>query len=226
MPVTTKNFGSLMATIKVERPAARRCPGRVPAKLIVLGTDGAGKSTVIAALVKDLERSGLAAQQLANTAGRRWLNRRSRELGLSLSPLLQDFIESVIRGANVLLNSLKADRFCGISVMDRHIYCQLVLRQLRGQFSGFILPWLARRSTKNALIVVLDVPPELAHYRVHTREDDFETLDYLRASRGEYLNLAKANGWPVIDSSRPIAQVVAQLRALLAQPEVEVDSCP
>lgn len=212
-----------MATLNAASLSVSRQSPATPSKLVVLGTDGAGKSTIISALVNELEHDGYPAQRLANTAGRRWLNRRSRSLGITFSPLIQDFIESTIRGANVVSNSMRANRFNGLSVMDRHIYCQLVLRQLRGQFSGFILPWLARKSTKSALIIVLDVPPEVAQHRVNTREDDFESLDYLHASRGEYLNLAKINNWPIVDSSQPVAQVVAELRLLLEHPHPGIE---
>jgi len=182
--------------------------------LIVLGTDGAGKTTAITELVAGLQAEGIPAQQLANSAGRLWLNRMARRLSINVPEPLQDVIETSIRFLNVALNSINATRFRGLSVMDRHVYCQLVLRRLRGRFAGILLPWAAGRTTRHAVIVVLDVPPMLAFERITSREDDYESLEYLGRSRAEYLKLARTNNWPVIDSSQPMEQVVAQLRRL------------
>ncbi|MGN0129284.1 MAG: hypothetical protein ACI38N_15480, partial [Glutamicibacter soli] len=48
--------------------------------------------------------------------------------------------------------------------------------------------------------------------------DDFETMDYLNASRKEYLRLARENSWTIIDGSRPLPEVVTALRSLAGYP--------
>jgi dTMP kinase len=49
-------------------------------------------------------------------------------------------------------------------------------------------------------VVVLDVPAETAHARVLTRGEDDEPLEYLRAARTAYLELAQDHGWAVVDA--------------------------
>ncbi len=186
--------------------------------LIIMGTDGAGKTTLAKALAEDLRRNGFSAQFAANVSGRRWLTQRARSWGISFPTFTQDFIELAIRTVNVALNTRRANTLDGLTVMDRHLYCQLVLRSVRGQPLGLLLPWLAHRAIGSSLVVVLDVDPQTAFDRISSREDDFETLEYLQASRKEYLRLAAANGWVVLDGSRPPHQLLADLRSLTGYP--------
>ncbi|MGX1750644.1 dTMP kinase [Glutamicibacter protophormiae] len=192
--------------------------GSIPRTLVIVGTDGAGKTTSAQALASSLERDGFAARFAANVSGRRWLTRRSRAWGLDFPTFTQDFIEAVIRTANVAVNSLRARSFNGLTVMDRHLYCQLVLRRVRGQPLGLLMPWLAHKSVERSLVVVLDVEAKVAYNRIASREDDFETLEYLQSSRLEYLRLAKDNGWSIIDGSQSIRQITAELRFLAGYP--------
>lgn len=188
-----------------------------PQTLVILGPDGAGKSTVIEALTQQLLNERIPARRLANAAARSWLTRFSRRLGITFPTFTQDFFETSIRGFNVARNMVSAAHSGGLSVMDRHLYCQLVLRRLRGHPSGLLLPWLAAKSTERARIILLDIDPHLAYERIVSRGMDHETLEYLSDSRDEYLRLAHVHGWIVLDASLPTSQLVEQLRLIIGK---------
>lgn len=65
--------------------------------------------------------------------------------------------------------------------MDRHLYCQLVLRHVRGHKPGILLPWLAKKSAEGTTVILLDVDPYLASQRINARDEDEESVEYLQA---------------------------------------------
>jgi len=188
-----------------------------PRTFVVMGIDGAGKSTTIATLVQELNNDQIPARRLANAAGRQWLNNFSQNTGIHIPRLIQEQIETTLRLVNVTRNSFTAAQAPGLTVMDRHLYCQLVLRHVRGHKSGALLPWLARQSTENATVILLDIDPDLAFQRIKARAEDEESLEYLQAARIEYLRLAKLHGWLVLDASVPPTQLVDQLRMIVGK---------
>lgn len=169
--------------------------------VVLLGIDGAGKSTAAAALVAAEREAGRPASVLRNRSGRRWLARRSARLGLELPVRWTDRIESAVRTVHVLVAHVRARRREGLVVMDRHLVCQLVLRQARGLPPGRFLPWLAQRWLEPGTVIVLDVPAETAYARVMARGEDEESLEYLRTTRAAYLDLARARGWRIVDAT-------------------------
>lgn len=181
--------------------------------VVLLGIDGAGKTTVGRTIVADLRDSGTPAQLLRNPAGRRWMSRMAERLGIAaLSPAWANRAESVVRGVNVLVAHARAARFAGTTVMDRHAACQLVLRAVRGLPQGVLLQWLTIRLPRPDAVILIDVPPGLAYDRIIARGEDCETLEYLQAARTAYLELALARGWHIIDGSGTPQQVAAQTR--------------
>lgn len=197
------------------RPTA---PSAEPARrrtMVILGIDGAGKTTVAQSIVGSLRRSGVRAQLLRNPAGRRWMTRVAARLGRSMSPVWSNRLETVVRCTNVLLAHTRARLFPGTTIMDRHVACQLVLRSIRGLPQGVVLPWLLARLPRPEAIMLIDVPAETAFTRITLRGEDSETLDYLSSSREAYLSIAKARGWHIIDGSGTPPQVLeAALRIL------------
>ncbi|PQZ89609.1 thymidylate kinase [Arthrobacter sp. MYb227] len=184
-----------------------------PRTIALLGIDGAGKSTVAQMFATDLRTTGMSAQIMRNPSGRRWASRMTARFGAQLSPLWANRLEWAVRCANVLYAHGRATRFPGITVMDRHIPCQLVLQALRGFPTGRILPWLFARLPRPEVIVLIDVPAELAYQRIMARGEDHEAMDYLLAARSAYLGLARRRGWHVVDGSgspRNVADAVAR----------------
>lgn len=179
-----------------------------------MGIDGAGKSTAITTLVQELHSDQIPARRLANVAGRRWLNNFSQSSNIQIPYGLQNLIETAFRSLNVCRNTFIATQSPGLTVMDRHLYCQLVLSHVRGRKSGALLQWLAQRSTKQTTLILLDIDPYLAYERINARAEDKEPLQYLQAARAEYLRLAQLNDWLVLDASLPTTQLVDQLRMI------------
>lgn len=193
-----------------------------PRTIALLGIDGAGKSTMAEIFASDLRTMGLPAQIMRNPGGRRWASRLTARFDAQLSPCWANRLEWAVRCANVLYAHARATRFPGITVMDRHIPCQLVLQALRGFPSGRIMPWLLARFPRPEVIVLIDVPAELAHQRIMARGEDHETMAYLLSARSAYLELAHRRGWRVVDGSgspRQVADAVAQAALSIGPPK-------
>lgn len=183
-----------------------------PRTVVLLGIDGAGKTTVGTTLAAELQASGTQAQLVRNPAGRRWMSRAAGRFGTALTPAWANRLESVVRLANVLASHARASGFAGTTVMDRHVACQLVLRSVRGLPQGVLLPWLLSRLPEPDAVILIDVPAEVAHARILARGEDSETLSYLRSAREAYLEIALARGWHIIDGTGTPRQVAAKTR--------------
>lgn len=178
-------------------------------RIVLLGIDGAGKTTTAAALAAAERKSGRPAVVLRNRSGRRWLARTSARVGLELPVSWADRVETVVRTINVLVSQARAGRRDGLVVIDRHLVCQLVLRKVRGLPPGCVLPWASATLLHPDAVVVLDVPVETAHERILTRGEDLESRDFLRSSRAAYLELARARGWSVVDATGATETIIA-----------------
>lgn len=182
---------------------------------MLLGIDGAGKTTTAAALAAVARESGGPAIVLRNRSGRRWLTRVSARCGLQLPVRWTDRVETVVRSANVAVSQARAGRREGLVVIDRHLVCQLVLRQGRGLPPGRVLPWVAARSVRPYAVVVLDIPAQIAQQRILRRGEDHESLDYLQNARTAYLEHARTGGWIVVDATTTTDMLVAQITEAL-----------
>ncbi|MGQ1838671.1 AAA family ATPase [Kocuria turfanensis] len=180
---------------------------------MLLGIDGVGKTTTAEALAAAARESGRPAIVLRNRSGRRWLARVSARCGLELPVRWADRFETVVRTANVAVSQARAGRREGLVVLDRHLVCQLVLRQGRGLPPGRVLPWLAARSIRYYAVVVLDIPAQIAQQRILRRGEDHETLEHLQTARTAYLELARAEGWGVLDATATTDVLAAQIAA-------------
>ena len=178
---------------------------------MLLGIDGAGKSTTAAALAVAEREAGRPAVVLRNPSGRRWLARRSASFGTELPARWADRFETVVRTGNVLVSQVRARRRQGLVVLDRHLVCQVVLRNVRGLPPGRLLPWLSAELLCPDTVVVLDVPAEVARERIDTRGQDHESLEYLRAARDAYLHLARAREWIVVDATGATDATIARI---------------
>ena len=184
--------------------------------IVLTGIDGSGKSTAARTLVASARARGVRAMLVSNHAGRRVMSLAAARLGVRLPARLADAVETFLRVGNVLLSHLRAGRFNGLVVMDRHLYCQLALRRAKGLPRGCFLPWLLARLPQPDAILHLDLDPAEAHRRITARGTDSETLDDLAAFNRAYRELPEYAGFLRVDASGTAIEVAAELDEWLA----------
>lgn len=185
--------------------------------IVLTGIDGSGKSTAAHALVSSIEAHGGKAVLLNNHAGRRTMSVLSARTGLHLPKRLSEAQETTFRVWNVLLSHLRASRFKGLVVMDRHLYCQLALRTTKGLPRGRFLPWLLKALPAPDAVVHLDLDPAEAHRRITARGTDDETLEDLIAFRDAYLGLLEYKDFVKVDASLPPVELAQRLNQIVHQ---------
>ncbi|MEE2522079.1 AAA family ATPase [Pseudarthrobacter sp. J75] len=184
--------------------------------IVLTGIDGSGKSTAARALVEFASAGGGDALLLANHAGRRTMSGWGARTGITLPAWLTDGLETAIRVFNVLRSHLLASRHDGLVVMDRHLYCQLALREAKGLPRGRFLPWLLATLPAPDLVLHLDVRPNVAYQRVAARGTDEESLADLIALDAAYRRLPEYPGFTVVDANGPADDVRRALSGLVA----------
>jgi dTMP kinase len=141
----------------------------------------------------------------------------SAQFGVQLHPRLADAVETVIRTANVVVSHARAHRRPGLVIMDRHLHCQLALRQARGLPRGRLLPFLLTKFPKPDVVVHLVIDPEQAHQRVMARGTDTETLDELNSLRAAYQSMPEYAHFTELSASGTPEEVVSQLSLAIAE---------
>ncbi|MGR0160205.1 AAA family ATPase [Paenarthrobacter nitroguajacolicus] len=187
--------------------------------IVLTGIDGSGKTTAARALVDSARADGRGALLLNNHAARRRMWQLSARYGWTLAPRVKDFIETGVRLFNVLVNHARAGQFDGLVVMDRHLHCQLALRQANGLQRGRLLPWLLEKLPAADVHVHFDTDPTIAHERVTARGTDQETVNDLRAFRQAYRSLPEFDDFELVDAGGEPGEVLARLNYLVAAKE-------
>lgn len=183
--------------------------------IVLTGIDGSGKSTAAGALVDAARAEGRNALLLSNHAGRRRMSLIGAKLGIKLPPRLADAVETGIRVWNVLVSHARARNFEGLVVMDRHLHCQLALRETRGIPRGWLLPRLIDSLPEPDVIIHLDIEPERAHQRIMARGTDEESLAHLASFRDAYRALPEYEDFVEIDADAPAADVHQRVTRIL-----------
>lgn len=184
--------------------------------IVLTGIDGSGKTTAAHALVDSARAEGRSALLLSNHAARRRMSLLSARFGWKVAPRVSDFVETGVRLFNVLVNHVRARQFDGLVVMDRHLHCQLALRQASGLRRGRLLPWLLKKLPSPDLHVHFDVDPRVAHHRVMARGTDKETPADLQAFRSAYHSLPEFDGFVVVHAAETPERVLAELNRLVS----------
>ena len=189
--------------------------------IVLTGIDGSGKTTAARALVDSARAEGRSALLLSNHAARRRMSLLSERFGWTVAPRVLDFIETGVRLFNVLVNHARARQFDGLVVMDRHLHCQLALRQANGLGRGKLLPWLLEKLPAADLHVHFDTDPTVAHARVMARGTDQETVADLRAFRDAYRSLPEYDNFVVVDANGEPGDALAQLNRVITSASKE-----
>ena len=184
--------------------------------IVLTGIDGSGKTTAALATVAAARQAGKDALLLKNYAGRRRMSLLSAQFGIQLHPRLADAVETVIRTVNVLVSHARAHRHPGLVIMDRHLHCQLALRQARGLPRGRLLPFLLKKFPKPDVVVHLVIEPEQAHQRVLARGTDTETLSELNSLRAAYQAIPEYADFTELPASGTPEEVVSHLTLAIA----------
>ncbi|WP_299168905.1 dTMP kinase [uncultured Arthrobacter sp.] len=189
-------------------------------RVVLLGIDGAGKTTAARSVLRKLREHGIEAELLRNPGGRRtldrWASRHSRTAEALLGPRVLDTIESCLRVLAVLRSTLQARRRRGVVLFDRHLQCQLALRQVRGLPAGRLVPWLLRVLPQPDLVVYLDVDPRAALARITSRNTDMESLEFLTALDAAYRQLPGFETYALVDANGTAAEIAAALWTQIA----------
>ena len=186
----------------------------VPALIVLLGIDGAGKSTAAREVEELLPDTPVLV--LGNYSGRKTISALAQRFGVSLPVQVADVLETAVRVFNVLLNHLRAARFDGVVIMDRHLYCQLALRKARGIRRRRGLSALLRLLPPAQAMVYFDITAEEAHNRIMLRGEDQEDLQDLQKFRLGYTALAWYPGFTIIDAGGSTANSAVQLKQIIA----------
>ncbi|MFJ5956852.1 thymidylate kinase [Paenarthrobacter sp. NPDC092416] len=188
--------------------------------IVLTGIDGSGKTTAARALVDSARTESRNALLLSNHAARRRLSLIGARIGWKPPARLADFIETGVRVVNVLISHARASRFDGLVVMDRHLHCQLALREAAGLPRGRFLPWLLKALPSPDLMIHFDVDPQRACRRVMARGTDSETLADLIAFRDAYRSLPEFDQFLEVDANGDPEATLSHIRLALAQPSL------
>lgn len=172
--------------------------------LVVDGIDGSGKNT-FAHLIKELyERNGKEVVILAHPSDR-LAGRISRRSLQSKGTLMRTFA-SVFYILDVLISVSKLRRLKnsdGTVIFVRYLmgtaYLPERYMELGYDFFAKVLP-ITRA------MILIDIAPEVAYKRIHSRPDAremFEDLESLTKARRKVLKLS-AKGWTIIENSGDI----------------------
>lgn len=178
--------------------------------IVLTGIDGSGKTTAAQALARDR-----GALLLSNYAGRRRMSLLAEGWGLRFHGRLADLIETTIRTFNVLVSHARAHNRPSLVVMDRHLYCQLALRQAKGLPRGRFLPYLLRILPTPDMVIHLVVDPEQALRRVLARATDTESLEELASLDTAYRSIPEYEDFLKLDANGTPEEVLAGLSQLL-----------
>lgn len=184
--------------------------------IVLTGIDGSGKTTAAEATVEAARRAGTDALLLRNYAGRRVMSLLGARLGRRLPPRAADSIETAIRTVNVLNSHRRARNFHGLVVMDRHLQCQLALREMYGLPRGRLLPWLLRTLPAPDLVIYLDIDPHEAHARILARGSDSERLEDLAALHNAYQALPEFAGFTRIAAGGHPDEVLVRVQEAIS----------
>ena len=191
--------------------------------IVFEGIDGAGKSTQIELLTKDLQNLGIQAVYSREPTGGPW-GKKLRDSATTgrlepadeLDYFIRDRTEHV---ANLIEPSLAAGKWV---ILDRYYYSTIAYQGIRGLDPAALRQQMEELFPKPDRVFLLDLDPAGAVRRIRRGRgeapNEFEKKDQLERIRAIFLSL-QGPEMVVIDANRAVANVhSAILAALPAQP--------
>jgi len=177
--------------------------------IAIEGIDGAGKTTIVKFLTKELKRRGYDVisfkEPTESEWGRKIKSSTFKDRSFNPEDELKLFLKD--REWNVEHNILPALKAGKIVIMDRYYYSTIAYQGARGIDIKKICK-LNEKFPKPDLVIILDIKPETALERIRRRGDKpnrFEDLEYLRKVREIFLSLK--NNVVIVNAERPIEEV-------------------
>ena len=205
---------------------------RPGARLIaIIGIDGAGKSTQVEEIRRELAGNGHRIFQLPNESLEAlWERldescRSCRGVGENFETYLGVEVVQMVASA-VKWVSLKnawhsLDEAADVILADRYSYCQLAIAQRAGERTRSAITHLYEDFPAPDVCIWLDVAPEVALGRLQRRGERWQDLAFLEAHRRGYENLAAEYDFIVVDGTSPTAEVTTvilrEVRRLLPE---------
>jgi len=188
-------------------------------RVALAGIDGAGKTSIAAAVQARFAAAGESVSVQGIYAGRKTLERWASRSGTTAQRVLGSggltAVENVVRAAMALNAYWRTRNSDGLVLFDRSLYCQLARDASRGRPRRGLAVWLLWLLPRPDLVVYFELPPEQALDRVAARGEDSETLAGLRSFDAGYRSLPEFSSFAVIDASLPPAAVAGQVEQLI-----------
>jgi len=182
------------------------------------GVDQSGKKTQASMLASRLKTEGYAVESIA-------FPDYSTPIGVEIQAFLRGerdyppLIRQILYTANRLERSkdiegwLKENR---IVIADRYSQSGLVYGYVNGLNLGWMMD-LERGLPKADLVVVVDVPIDVAFRRKADRDIYERNMDFMNKIRQAYLELANRFGWIVINGNRFVSEVHEDVWAIVTE---------
>jgi dTMP kinase len=185
--------------------------------IVFEGVDGGGKSTQIKMLSEFFKEVGydveLNMEPTHESIGRLlWTYMRSKNRSFNPETEALLFAADRIEHGKTIQRALDEGK---VIISDRYLHSSLAYQGA----AGVDVEWmksLNRHALKPDLVILLDIDPEKSLERVSDRDKTvFEESEYLKRVRAEYLRYADAGELTVIDATKPIMDIHAEIKRLI-----------
>lgn len=194
-------------------------PEKVARLVVLIGLDGAGKSTQASLLLRRLKSVGRDAVLSPSTS---LLTLRKAMDKIAVTQGHTDMYDLLTPNeAHLLISLIKWDDMLGTTeelrvedryvVMDRFSYCYFAGGVSLGASKGWIVRELFSVFPAPDLTIYLDVPPHEALRRIDARGVDSADLEVLESMRTAYWKLPESSDYVVVDGTGTSQEVHAAI---------------
>jgi len=187
--------------------------------IAIEGIDGSGTTTQSKLLYQWLIEKGIPAIHTEEPQANRPIGKLIRELlsHKESTPEVDALLFAADRADHVARVIFPHISKGCVVVCDRYLESSVAYQTAQGLSLEWILE-INKFALPADLVVILDLPVELALSRLTGRSlEKFENASFLEEVRHNYLRRAAERGYPVVDASKPIERVQAEIRQLVVE---------